>query len=89
MSADTAKCKKCFSERTERFNGEVAIHFLGLEGVDKPIVCVFPRMRVCLDCGLTEFSIPERELSVLRHGTPVEGAIISTTQKNPARGLLS
>jgi hypothetical protein len=46
-------------------------------------------MRVCLDCGLTEFSIPERELSVLRHGTPVEGAIISTTQKNPARGLLS
>jgi hypothetical protein len=81
MSADTAKCKKCFSRRSEIFNGEIAIHFPGLKGVDKPIVWVFPKMRVCLECGLADFVIPERELNVLRHGAPVEGAIISTTQK--------
>ena len=83
MSVDTAHCKACASERTEEFNADIAIHFPGLEGLDKPIVWVFPRMRVCLDCGFTEFSVPERELSVLRHGIPVEGAIISTTQKTP------
>jgi len=44
-------------------------------------VWVFPKMRVCLECGLADFVIPERELNVLRHGAPVEGAIISTTQK--------
>ena len=81
MSADTAQCKNCFSQHTQVFNGEIAIHFPGLEGVDKPIVWVFPKMRVCLDCSFTEFPIPERELDVLRHGTPVEGAIISTRQK--------
>jgi hypothetical protein len=81
MSADTAKCKNCLSERREIFNGEIAIHFPGLKGVDKPIVWVFPKMRVCLKCGLTDFFIPERELNVLRHGAPVEGAIISTTRK--------
>jgi hypothetical protein len=86
MSADITKCKNCFSGHIQVFNGELAIHFPGLEGVDKPIVWVFPRMQVCLDCGVTEFPIPERELNVLRHGTPVEGAIISTTQKTLLEG---
>jgi len=68
MSADTAKCKKCFSERTERFNGEVAIHFLGLEGVDKPIVWVFPDLTICLSCGVAEFEVPKEQLGGLQHG---------------------
>jgi len=33
----------------------------------------------------TEFSVPERELSVLRYGIPVEGAVISMTQKTPIK----
>jgi hypothetical protein len=47
-------------------NGEIGIHFPGLDGLDKPIVWVFPKLKVCLECGLTEFEIPERELRVLK-----------------------
>ena len=35
----------------------------------------FPKLAVCLHCGLAEFIVPERELQVLDQGSPVEGAI--------------
>jgi len=70
-------CKQCGSENRRTFNGEVAIHFGGLQGLNKPIVWVFPKVVVCCDCGLTEFTVPEKELAVLRDGTPIEGALVS------------
>ena len=74
QSAGTPKCEQCHSERLGNFSGEVAIHFTGLAGSNKPIVWVFPYLLVCLDCGFTEFIVPERELQVLKTGTPDEGA---------------
>ena len=71
-------CKECASENLKSFNGEVAIHFTGLEGLNKPIVWVFPKMLVCLKCGLAEFTVPERELSVLVQGKVMPGAIVSS-----------
>jgi hypothetical protein len=62
-------CKSCKSENQSNFNGEIAIHFPGLRGLDNPIVWVFPKLVVCLDCGFTEFVIPEAELRVLREET--------------------
>jgi len=70
-------CQTCGSVRNRIFNGEVAIHFPGRDGLAKPIVWVFPKMAVCLDCGVTQFSIPDRELQVLETGTPVDGAVCS------------
>jgi len=58
-------CKSCQSENQHYLNGEVAIHFPGLEGLDKPIVWVFPKLLVCLNCGFTEFTISESELRQL------------------------
>ena len=58
------------------FNAEVAIHFPGLAGLNKPVVLVFPKLVVCLQCGFTEFTIPEKELQVLREGSVVEGAMV-------------
>jgi hypothetical protein len=69
-------CKGCGSDRQSVFNGEIAIHFRGLEGLDKPIVWVFPKVVVCLLCGFTEFTVPERELGVIVKGTAVEGAVV-------------
>jgi hypothetical protein len=69
-------CKRCASENQSAFNGEVAIHFAGIKGLDKSIVWVFPRFAVCLVCGFAEFAVPERELKVLVDGTPVEGAVV-------------
>ena len=78
MAAQTnsSPCKSCQSDNQRTFTGEIAIHFPGLKGVNKPVVWVFPRISVCTDCGLARFVIPEKELEVLRTGTPVEGAAV-------------
>ena len=69
-------CKGCHSDNQSTFNGEIAIRFPGLDGLDKPIVWMFPKLAVCLHCGFTEFIVPERELTVLVTGAPVEGAVV-------------
>ena len=60
-------CKRCTSE-VKNFNGELAIHFPGLKGLDKPIVWVFPKLKVCLVCGFGEFMVPDDQLEQLRNG---------------------
>jgi len=60
----------------DSFGSELAIHFGGLEGLDKPIVWLFPELLVCLSCGFTEFMVPERELQVLETGTSVGGGAV-------------
>ena len=79
-------CKGCDSDRQRVFNGEIAIHFPGLEGLDKPIVWVFPQVVVCLYCGFTEFTVPETELQVLWQDSPVEGALVSAEKVVAASG---
>jgi hypothetical protein len=59
-------CKSCQSQNEREFNGEIAIHSPGLKGLDKPIVWVFPKLAVCLDCGFAGFTVPESENRVLR-----------------------
>jgi len=73
MVTKSSKCKACQSRTQREFNGEIAIHFPGLEGLDKPIVWVFPQLLVCLGCGFTEFSIPESELQLLAKGLAASG----------------
>ena len=70
-------CKGCDSEQTKTFPAEIAIHFAGVTGVEKPTVFVFPNLVVCLRCGLTEFTVPAKELSVLVTGNPVSEVSIS------------
>jgi hypothetical protein len=44
----------------------MGIHFPGLKNIAKPVIWVFPELIVCLDCGHTEFGVPEAELVELR-----------------------
>ena len=83
-------CKRCHSEKQSVYNGEVAIHFRGLEGLEKPIVWNFPKLLVCLHCGFTEFTVPKRELQVLEQGAPVEGAVVfwRDVTRTPNRGKM-
>ncbi len=63
-------CNSCRSNNQREFNGEICIHFSGLKNMDKPLVWVFPRVLVCLDCGFGEFTVPETELRTLvEHST--------------------
>lgn len=82
-------CQKCSSENQSTFNGEVAIHFPGLKGLDKSIVWVYPKLALCLSCGLTEFTVPERELRVLLHDTSVVNAVVSPERGTPESGKRS
>jgi hypothetical protein len=63
-------CKSCQSYNQRNFNGEIAIHLPGLDGLDKPLVWVFPKLVVCLNCGFTEFSILGTELRQLAKSDP-------------------
>jgi hypothetical protein len=74
-------CKSCQSNSRQTFNGEVAVHFPGLNGLDMPIVWVFPRLEVCLECGFAEFEIPEKELRALAQSPSTKGGLGSPTIK--------
>ena len=82
MSAESnSLCKSCQSDKGGTFNGEIALHFPGLRGLNKPIVWAFPKVAVCLNCGLAEFVVSEQELQVLATGKRVDGAIVSESQR--------
>jgi hypothetical protein len=59
-------CRSCGAEDQTEFGAEINIHFPGLRNLDKPAVMVFPKLVVCLDCGFTQFTLPETELRLLR-----------------------
>jgi hypothetical protein len=54
-------CQTCHSANTREYTAEINIHFRGMEGLNIPSVLVFPRLRVCLGCGLAQFTIPDAE----------------------------
>ena len=58
----------CAHNNEKQFPAEINIHFPGMEGLDKPSVWAFPRLLVCLDCGLTQFKIAETPLRQLSEG---------------------
>ena len=61
-------CRSCGSQNQTEFGAEINIHFSGLKNLDKPVVFLFPKLLVCLDCGFTEFTIAETELRLLGEG---------------------
>jgi hypothetical protein len=67
-SVRAAACPSCGSVSQSRFSAEMSIHFPGLKNVNKPTAWVFPEVLVCLDCGVSEFTVPETELRVLVAG---------------------
>lgn len=58
-------CIYCNSANEREFPAEINIHFPGPEGMDKPTLWVFPRLRVCLDCGLTQFTMAKAQIQEL------------------------
>jgi hypothetical protein len=74
-------CKSCSSENQRKFSSEIIVHFSGLKNLDTPPVFVFPNLLVCLDCGFTEFAMPEDEVRRLGQGTSAHGDPIRPTQE--------
>lgn len=66
-------CKACGSDQQSKLAAEIAIHFPGLKGLNKPHLWVFPELLVCLNCGESEFAIPQDQLRRLAKGDAAEG----------------
>ena len=60
-------CLLCGSGNQAELTAEMVVHFSGLKNLDKPGVWVFPKLSVCLDCGFSYFTVPERELASIAH----------------------
>jgi hypothetical protein len=58
-------CLSCGSTKQTELTAEMMIHSRGLEHLDNPGVLLFPKIRVCLGCGLSRFTVPETELASL------------------------
>ena len=64
---EESRCSSCASRRKTEFHGEICLHFPGgLESLNKPLVCVFPKVAVCLDCGLAQFAVPVADLKLIQ-----------------------
>jgi hypothetical protein len=66
----SALCRVDHARRSNQaqFGSEIIIHFSGLKNLDTPTVMVFPKILVCLECGVTEFTVPEPQLRLLVKG---------------------
>jgi hypothetical protein len=60
-----SSCKWCASGNRAEFTSEMNLHFPGRKNLDKPGIFVFPKVLVCLDCGSSQFAVPESELALL------------------------
>ena len=78
-------CYKCACENHREFDSEVCTFDFpsaNCEGLRKPIVWAFPKLRVRLECGYADFSVPDTELRVLVTGVPYRRSIVLTRVKN-------
>ena len=58
-------CALCGSENQTHFAAEIMIHFSGAKHLANPGVLLFPRLLVCLDCGVSQLTLTEGELGLL------------------------
>lgn len=59
------ECPSCSSKNQRKLNAELALHFAGLQGLDKPIVWAFPEVSICLNCGFAVFALADAPLKEL------------------------
>jgi hypothetical protein len=59
-------CRSCGSENLTQLVAEVMIHFSGLRNLDKAGILAFPKIVICLDCGISQFVLHETGLGQLK-----------------------
>ena len=52
-------CPSCQSLNQAEFTAEMIVHLPGRENIGKPGVWLFPKLSVCVDCGVSRFTIPQ------------------------------
>ncbi len=72
MTDKIAICKDCASTDLTELDAKVNIHFRGLKALNKPAIFVFPKLVVCLGCGLTQFKLEGQQAELLRDNVVAE-----------------
>jgi hypothetical protein len=73
-------CETCGSTHHVELDGEICVHFPGLENLQTPPIFVFPKLAVCLNCGNAKLKIPETELRLIRTASERSGSNGATGQ---------
>jgi hypothetical protein len=58
-------CHSCQSTNVSVFPAEINVHFPGFDNLTRPTVLGFPCLRVCLDCGATQFTLSSDQVRQL------------------------
>jgi hypothetical protein len=58
-------CHSCASTNITTFTSETMIHHTGIKSLPNPGVLVFPKLLVCFDCGVSQFTLSGAELHQL------------------------
>lgn len=64
------KCPSCGSDDQAEFPAEMSIHLR--RSPRQPGTLVFQTVRVCMDCGFSQFTVPDAELRELVHGKAMD-----------------
>jgi hypothetical protein len=63
-------CAGCHSRNQAEMNTEINIHYSGAAYPGNPGLFVFPTVRVCLDCGVSQFIVGADELAQIVAHSP-------------------
>ena len=58
-------CARCGANNQAEFDCEVAIHVRETITSRHSPICIFPKVLVCKNCGLAEFTVPAEDLTQL------------------------
>lgn len=67
-------CQSCGSVNLAELSGEISLHLPGRSGLDRDPILLFPKVAVCLDCGLLQARLSPVERQQIRTGTSLDRA---------------
>jgi hypothetical protein len=56
-------CSGCLSHNQVEMNTEINIHYSSLRYPGDPGILVFPTAIICLDCGVSQFTVDDDDLA--------------------------
>lgn len=67
-------CTGCLSSNQVEMHTEINIHYSSLAYPGNPGIFVFPTVMICLDCGVSQFTLKEEDLAQIAAHSRKAGA---------------
>ena len=77
-------CTGCLSRNQVEMNTEINIHYSSVAYPGNPGIFVFPTVMICLDCGVSQFTVDEDELAqIVANSQKPEAASVKSFKQIP------